>query len=116
MVRFAGHLENLLCSASENPAAHSSQLAVLSEQERRKILGEWNDTERSRPKSSLPELFQQQAVRTPDAVALIDGERKITYRHRTKKPIGSRIICQSGGSARTSWLAFAWNNPGERSS
>ena len=80
MVRFASHLENLLCSASENPAAHISQLAVLSEEERRQILWEWNDTDRPCPKGSLPELFQQQAARTPGAVALIDGDRKITYR------------------------------------
>lgn len=80
IVRFASHLENLLCSASENPAAHISQLAVLSEQERRKILWGWNDTERPCPKGSLPELFQQQAARIPGAVALIDGDCKITYR------------------------------------
>lgn len=80
MLRFAGHLENLLQSASHNSAAHISQLAVLSQKERRKILGEWNDTERPCPKGSVPELFEQQAAASPDAIALIDGDTKITYR------------------------------------
>ena len=40
----------------------------------------WNDTARTIPHSHLPELFAQQAARTPDAVALVFGDATLSYR------------------------------------
>ncbi|MER7133789.1 amino acid adenylation domain-containing protein [Streptosporangium saharense] len=44
-------------------------------------LKEWNDTARPYPRdAALPELFDAQAARTPDAPALTGGDRTLTYR------------------------------------
>lgn len=79
VVRFVRHFENLLDSATEHPARSISQLTMLSEQERHQILFKWNDTQTPYPNGCISELFEQQAEKTPAAVALIDGNQRITY-------------------------------------
>ena len=49
-------------------------------EERQKILVTWNDTRRNFPtEGCLHELFEAQAARTPEAIALVHGEREMTY-------------------------------------
>jgi len=52
---------------------------VLSAAERHQILATWNDTAQPGLAPTLPELFQAQATRTPDAVALVSHGVSITY-------------------------------------
>jgi amino acid adenylation domain-containing protein len=80
ILRLTQHLENLLRNACENPATQISQLTILTEQERRQVLFEWNATDQPCPQGCVHELFEKQAERTPEAIALIDGDRRITYR------------------------------------
>jgi amino acid adenylation domain-containing protein len=44
-----------------------------------RLLAGWNDTARQVPELTLPELFQQQVARTPDAVAVVCGEVSLSY-------------------------------------
>jgi amino acid adenylation domain-containing protein/non-ribosomal peptide synthase protein (TIGR01720 family) len=64
-------------------------LSVLSEQERHKILVEWNDTKVDYPKDlCIHELFAAQVEKTPDNIAVIFDEQKLTYQelnHRANK-------------------------------
>ncbi len=56
-------------------------LPVIPEEERRKILEEWNSTFIDYPRDiCLHELFEAQAARTPDAVALVFDDRSLSYR------------------------------------
>jgi non-ribosomal peptide synthetase component F len=49
--------------------------------ERRRILSEWNDTNRNYPRDHrLHRLIEEQVARTPGAVALTCGDRSLTYR------------------------------------
>jgi amino acid adenylation domain-containing protein len=78
--RLASHFEQLLGSIAASPDERLSRLRVLTEAEERRLLTEWNDTAQDYPRDiCLHELFEQQASRTPDAVALICGERHISY-------------------------------------
>ncbi len=78
--RFAEHYEVLLRGICEQPAAPVKQLAVLSGREQRRILLEWNDTAAPYPREqSLHRLFEQQARRTPEAVALVFEDTQLTY-------------------------------------
>ncbi|MFF7046741.1 amino acid adenylation domain-containing protein, partial [Streptomyces massasporeus] len=52
---------------------------VLAGDARRRVLGEWNHTAAEVPLATLPELFDAQAARTPDAVAVIHGPTEVTY-------------------------------------
>src|SRR5262249_451844 len=47
--------------------------------ERRTLLESFNATSRAVPDATLPELFEAQVERTPDAVAVVFGEATLTY-------------------------------------
>lgn len=53
---------------------------VLPAAERRKVLEEWNATQADYPRDKcIHELFEAEAAKTPDAVAVIFGDRRLTY-------------------------------------
>jgi amino acid adenylation domain-containing protein len=81
--RFAGHLVRWLEAAAESPEARVSEIPLLSPPEKHQLLVEWNDTgggEEGGDEAFLHELFEAQVERTPEAVALIVGEERWTYR------------------------------------
>ena len=57
----------------------SGRLEILSGSERRRILSLWNASEHAVAPSTLPALFAAQAQRTPDAVAVVYEERRLSY-------------------------------------
>jgi amino acid adenylation domain-containing protein len=52
---------------------------ALTEQERHRVLYEWNDTRADFPDVCVHELFEQQVVRDPDAVAVMWKGQHLTY-------------------------------------
>jgi aspartate racemase len=79
--RMLGHYRTLLEGVVKDPDARISVLPLLSEAERKQVLVEWNDTARDFPSSALiHELFEAQAERTPDRVAVIFGGEQLSYR------------------------------------
>ncbi|HEX8560147.1 MAG TPA: amino acid adenylation domain-containing protein [Pyrinomonadaceae bacterium] len=80
VARMAGHFETLLRAAVGGPARPVSSLPLLTRPESRRLLVEWNDTARAYPRGgSIHGLFEAQAARTPGAVALVDGDARLTY-------------------------------------
>jgi amino acid adenylation domain-containing protein len=78
--RIAGYYQKLLASALANPDIPVSRLPLLSEKERHQLLVEWNQTAAAYPSTKcLHELFEQQAARTPERIAVRCGEQKLTY-------------------------------------
>ena len=63
----------------QDPARPVSDLDLLTAGERRNLLHDWNDTARVIPAATLPELFQAQVARTPDALAVIAGDEHLSY-------------------------------------
>ena len=61
------------------PDSRSASLPILEAAERDTILRGWNDTAQPVPSATLPALFAAQAVRTPDAVAVVFEDRTLTY-------------------------------------
>nr|APD71849.1 non-ribosomal peptide synthetase 2 [Streptomyces sp.] len=51
----------------------------LGSAERHRVLHEWNDTANPLPDRSLPELFEEQATRTPDSIAVSFEGTEISY-------------------------------------
>jgi amino acid adenylation domain-containing protein len=79
--RMAGHFLTLLEAVAANPDLRLSELPLLTSGERRQLISEWNDTVRDYPRDrTIHELFEQQAERTPDAVALSFEAAELTYR------------------------------------
>jgi amino acid adenylation domain-containing protein len=78
--RIAGYYQNLLAAALASPATPVSRLPLLSEAERKQLLVEWNQTAAAYPDDKcLHELFEQQAARVPDRMAVRCGEQTLTY-------------------------------------
>jgi amino acid adenylation domain-containing protein len=79
--RMVGHFRNLLESIVKDPEERISDLPLLSEKEKHQLLIEWNDTQTEYPKDKcLHQLFEAQAEKTPDAIAVVFEEQQLTYR------------------------------------
>ena len=53
---------------------------LLTEEERNKILYEFNDTKDYYPSNmTIQELFEKQVERTPDNIALVHENKRLTY-------------------------------------
>ncbi|MFL6194388.1 MAG: amino acid adenylation domain-containing protein, partial [Thermoanaerobaculia bacterium] len=78
--RMLGHLRTLLEGIVAEPEARIGDLPILTDEERAQIEAWHAETAVEHPRGGLLHgLFEAQAARTPDAVALIDGEARITY-------------------------------------
>ncbi len=78
--RLAGHYRRLLDSARAVPEAALSALSLMSQAERHQALVESSDSERPLPPElQVHRLVARQARRTPDALAVICGDRQLTY-------------------------------------
>ncbi|MBX3328845.1 MAG: amino acid adenylation domain-containing protein [Nitrospira sp.] len=78
--RMVQHLSHLLEAIVTQPETRLCDLSLLSAEERRHLLVEWNRTTEARPvERGFAELFEAQVRRTPDAIAAIDDERRMTY-------------------------------------
>src|SRR5579875_312400 len=74
IVRLAGRYHILLKSILEDQQKRISELSLLTPAEQRCLLYEWNDTAVDYPRDvCLHQLFEQQAARSPQAVALRYG-------------------------------------------
>ncbi|WP_406278228.1 amino acid adenylation domain-containing protein [Embleya sp. NBC_00896] len=79
--RLVGHFQALLASAVASPGARLSELDMLTAEERRRILVEWNDTAGPYPDTAtIHELVEERVGRCPDAVAVSFGSESLTFR------------------------------------
>ena len=70
--RMLGHLARVLEQVAADADVRLSRLELLGEAERALVLEEWNRTEAEYPADRcIHELFEAQAARTPDAVAVV---------------------------------------------
>jgi amino acid adenylation domain-containing protein len=80
ITRMLEHFRTLLEGIVANPDGRLSQLPLLSSSERHQLLVEWNQTQRDYPKEKLiHQLFEAQAERTPEAVAVAHEGQPLTY-------------------------------------
>lgn len=78
--RFATHFKTLLCSAAAAPEQDISRLNLLPEEEHNRILVEWNETATKFPHlACVHELFEEQANRSPQSIALKFEGQAVTY-------------------------------------
>ncbi len=79
--RMLGGFRTLVEGALADPDRRLSELPLLSAEESRQILVDWNRTATGHDREqTLPRLFTWQAAATPDAVALCFHDRRLTYR------------------------------------
>ena len=78
--RMAAQYVRLLESIVAQPNQKIGQFSILTDQERDRLLIEFNDTVCEYPRElCVHELFEQQVERTPDAVALVFEDQQLSY-------------------------------------
>ena len=80
MEQIAGHFQNLLSDMTTYPEKPVSALQMLSPEEINHLTVEWNGVVIPYEERCIHEFFEDQAERTPDAVALMFKDRRMTYR------------------------------------
>jgi amino acid adenylation domain-containing protein len=79
--RMAEHYQELLEGIAAGPGRRLSALPLLTEAERGRLLVEWNATARAYPRDAcVHQVFEARAAETPDAVAVVYGDERLTYR------------------------------------
>jgi amino acid adenylation domain-containing protein len=82
------HLEMLVKQIIENPDKTVDQLSLLSSQEQRQLLIEWNDTKTDYPEAkdkTIAELFEEQVTRSPNNIAVVYEDQELTYKQLNEK-------------------------------
>ncbi len=80
IVRMAGHYKQLLVGILNNPNLELDRYNVLTEEEKNTIILDWNNTKEDIGDfSSWTELFEKQAVETPNAIAVVCGKQQMSY-------------------------------------
>lgn len=93
-----------LCATSQSSDAvcdrslRISEVALLTETERNQIVTDWNRTEYPYPTGlCIHHLFEAQAERTPDAIAVICGIEKLSYRELQRRAHRLAAVLRSLG-------------------
>jgi amino acid adenylation domain-containing protein len=84
--RWLGHFRTLLEAVVADPAQSLERLPLFGDDERKKLLLDWNDTRTNYPReASINELFEEQARRTPTAVAVVFEGRQLSYEELSRR-------------------------------
>ncbi len=71
--------ETLLEAIVANPGQRISQVPILSDEKRRQLLVEWNDTRKHYPVELVTRRFEVHAEKSPDAIAVKCGSQTLSY-------------------------------------
>ena len=102
--RMLGHFRNLLEGIVADPLRRLSAFDFLGDAERHQVLVEWNQTETEYPRDkTVHRLFEEQAERAPQAVAVEFEGKRLTYgqlneranrlaRYLSKRGVGPEVL------------------------
>ncbi|MCP3738293.1 amino acid adenylation domain-containing protein [Rossellomorea sp. BNER] len=79
--RMTEHFVKIVQEMVNHTNKRIDEVEMLSENERHRLLVEWNDTSNVtyRKKKTIHELFEEQVVKTPNKIAVVYKEETITY-------------------------------------
>ena len=90
--RFINYFKRIISTVLENPGIRLSKIEIISEEEKKQVLLDFNNTGQEYPKDrTIHELFEQQVEKSPDNIAVIAsggeyrGHSAITYLELNKK-------------------------------
>ena len=80
------HFGNILEEVLSDPDTRLCDIEMLSEEEKQQILCDFNNTKAEYPKGkTIHQLFEEQAAKTPDNIALVFEDKQLTYRELNEK-------------------------------
>ncbi|ASZ61283.1 hypothetical protein CLD04_08935 [Bacillus subtilis] len=75
------HLIHLMNQVVQNPNMLIEDLQLITKEEEQQILQDFNDTKAEYPRNkTIHQLFEEQAERVPDKVAVVFEDKQLTYR------------------------------------
>ena len=78
--------QTILHGIAVDPTQRLTDLPILTSQEEQQILSTWNSTAREYPQDlCLHRLFELQVARTPDAIAIVFEDQRLSYRELNAK-------------------------------
>ncbi|MEJ8545006.1 amino acid adenylation domain-containing protein [Brevibacillus borstelensis] len=84
--RLSGHFLQILHAVTKNPEQALHEIEMLTEAEKQELLVAFNDTEGEYLKErTIPQLFEEQAQKSPGQIAAVYGEERLTYRELNEK-------------------------------
>ncbi|MFF8003486.1 non-ribosomal peptide synthase/polyketide synthase, partial [Streptomyces sp. NPDC007917] len=94
-------------AVAADPRRPVGEIDVLTDAERRRVLHEWNGTDRDLPDTTLADLFQAQAEATPHAVAVEAAGTRLTYQelHERANRLARHLVGEGAGPERFVALA-----------
>ncbi|AFZ23801.1 amino acid adenylation enzyme/thioester reductase family protein [Cylindrospermum stagnale PCC 7417] len=96
--RMVGHFQTLLEGIVANSNQRISNLPLLTSAERQTLLVDWNNTKVDFPQAAcIHQLFEAQVEKTPDAVAVVFENQKLTYRELNQRSNKLAHYLQSSG-------------------
>ncbi|MEV5575412.1 amino acid adenylation domain-containing protein [Spirillospora sp. NPDC052269] len=106
--RIAGRFGDVLRQVAADAATSASHVRILTEDECERVVVGWNDTARDVAGSTVPELFERQVARTPDAAAVLDGDMRWSYAELEAEAnrIARHLIALGAGPERSVALAL----------
>lgn len=92
------HMLVIIQDAMKNPSKKIYQLEILEEEEKKRILCDFNNTSAEYPKDkTIHQLFEEQVERTPDNIAVVFEDKQLTYRELNGKANQlARILREKG--------------------
>ncbi|HEX5706031.1 MAG TPA: amino acid adenylation domain-containing protein [Pyrinomonadaceae bacterium] len=103
VARLMRHFVRLLTGVAADPSRRVSELQLLDEEELHLLLERWGANEDTADAhATVLELFEEQAARTPDAVALMFGDERMNYAELNARADGlARRLRSLGVGAET---------------
>jgi pristinamycin I synthase-3/4 len=83
--QMAEHYLRILEVVASNPDHVIGQIDLLSGEEHKQIIEQWNTTDHEVPEATVTNLFEEQVERTPDAVAVIYENEHLSYRELNRR-------------------------------
>ncbi|MFD0698799.1 amino acid adenylation domain-containing protein [Paenibacillus sp. GCM10027628] len=104
-----GHMKQVIAQVAADPQVLIKHIHILTEQEKRRILNSFNDTEIRFPQEqgqTLHALFEEQADKTPDQKAIVCGGMSLTYRELNERANRLARKLQEKGIGKDSVIAI----------
>jgi amino acid adenylation domain-containing protein/non-ribosomal peptide synthase protein (TIGR01720 family) len=107
VTRVKDHFLNIIIQISDSPNINLEKIDILTEMEKHQILYDFNNTQVEYPKDkTIQELFEEQVSRTPDNVAIVYEDQKLTYKELNQRANQLARILRNKGAKSDSVIGI----------
>nr|APD72041.1 non-ribosomal peptide synthetase 7 [Streptomyces sp.] len=108
MDRLLGHYTTILGEGVSRPATPVGALALMTPDELRRVVIEWNATEHTVPLATWPQMFAEQVRNRPDEIALVFEDERLSYAELDERAnrLAHALIARGAGPERIVALAL----------